>query len=459
MLNNDPVHPRWVLVNGELHNVSEFSEIEPKKRPLALCPLCQTSVILKLGTLRAHHYAHQSEVDCVATQPETALHLNAKYYLYSQLQQCRSIHIEINCIENCGIQRQILWLQEWDDIVVERYVNGYRPDITLFSKGSPVGALEVFVSHSVGETKASWFLENQIRGLEISVNSEEFYEGENRWTSEKPLPFSRAFPAFRDWICEACLKRKQQQELREKQEQARRAYREKNFKRPLCSSMVDIYFPSGKKYREMFFLMEQYKDGKRARVWIKTEKDKTVASTSTLIDQPLESLQPSMERYLDRYRKMGAIIDTIVEWQPWTTGKKYVSRDTTRYPFRYYWEEKQKHWLPITRKHFASKRVGIRETKNAYHREKITSPIPDSRTGTCKYCGKVTEDWVEWNKETKQGTCRDCRDKLPPVSIRQPKTGTCKYCGEVTDDWVSYNGKTKECTCRKCKDKVNYPHY
>ena len=39
------------------------------------------------------------------------------------------------------------------------------------------------------------------------------------------------------------------------------------------------------------------------------------------------------------------------------------------------------------------------------------------------------------------------------VPFRQ-REGTCKFCGRITADWVTFYGKTNECICRNCNDKV-----
>ena len=81
------INPQWVKVNDQIRRVSDYAHLPPSLRPKVRCPLCLEPVIMKLGQVKFHHYAHQPDRICVATQPETALHLNTKFHIYEQLER------------------------------------------------------------------------------------------------------------------------------------------------------------------------------------------------------------------------------------------------------------------------------------------------------------------------------------------------------------------------------------
>lgn len=353
MVKLQSIKPKWVLVNGSLHEVSNFAHLLPQKRPHALCPVCQHSITFKLGNHRAYHYAHQPEDVCITTQPETALHLNTKFYIYKQLLQARTVYVEESCWTiSCEAKRKQIWLEEWDDVKVEYLTDSFRPDIALLSNGKTIGAIEILVSHPVSAQKAQYFDSQKISWLELQAE-ENLYEGDDAWTPEKPLPLRQYHPQLESWKCDMCkkseerarkVKEEQEKERREQEEKQRnqREYEQNNYEVIHSAKMVDFYFKSGKKYREVYYVMKQVKDKEWVKAWVKTEKNQLIASENTPItEESLKRLNEAVKKHIAEYRdnKGAVIIDEFMKWRRWEKGQKFVARDTSKFPFRYSLED------------------------------------------------------------------------------------------------------------------------
>src|SRR5881275_2385460 len=90
----------WVLVDGVPRHVSEFAALPPRRRPDAICPQCGRHLILKLGTVRRHHAAHEAGWRCPATRAETALHIDCKLALAFALRSAPTPVLRIR--RRCG---------------------------------------------------------------------------------------------------------------------------------------------------------------------------------------------------------------------------------------------------------------------------------------------------------------------------------------------------------------------
>lgn len=332
------VEPKWVLVEGELCEVSAFANLVLSKRPQATCPICQHLVILKLGPKRVHHYAHYPEISCSATHSETALHLNTKFYIYKQLISTDTIFSEQRCSEHCGLTRKLVWLKDWDEVNVEYSLSSFRPDIALKSSGQVIGAIEIAVTHNTDESKAQFFHNNNLPWIEVRGNTS-IYEGEKVWKPDLPLPFSTYHPNAKTWTCDECHEK-------QKREKEKREYARHNYETIHAAKMVDFYFKSGKKYREVYFVMKQVRDDKWVGAWIKTEGNKIVAKVEAnpITESDLQQLNQSIKERADFERSKGTIVDQFMEWRLWEQGQKFVARDTERFPFRYLWDKKLKKW-------------------------------------------------------------------------------------------------------------------
>jgi hypothetical protein len=334
----DEVGPKWVLVNGKLRDVSEFAHVQPRVRPATTCPICQRNVILKLGSVRTHHYAHRPEDICIASQPETALHINAKFHIYNELLRAQKLYISEPCRAYCGRKRLKVWLQGWDKVEVEYAVSSFRPDVTLLSNNRVMGAIEVLVTHSVQEQKAHYFAEANIPWLEVKPE-ETFYQGESAWTTISPIPFYRIHPLAEEWICDQCTDA-------ERARIKRAEYEQSNYEGIHAAKMVDFYFRSGKKYREVYFVMKLVRNNEWVKAWVKTERNQVIASIEgPITKESLGTLNRAVKRNIAELQQKGALIDEFMEWRLWIKGNRFIARDTGNYPFRYHWDAAQSKWV------------------------------------------------------------------------------------------------------------------
>jgi len=400
----EEIHPQWVVVNDQIHRVSDFSHLPPPDRPKAFCPICMNPVILKLGSERVHHYAHQPDVICATTQPETALHLNTKFYIYRQLLSGTRLYLKQQCSNGCGKSRNIPWVRDWVRVEIESNIGPFRPDILIVASGGTNKAIEIKVTHPIESEKEAFFNEQKIGCLEVGA-SESIYDGENAWTIDQPLPFAVCKPPLPKWTCYHCQAELKQEEKARLKEQKYEEFRKHNYKEILYSKMVDIYYPSGRKYRETYYLKKAVRDDKPLGISIETRKGKEVSRlygeiTEALIEEAFQTTKSEVDRFCNKNR---TIVDDH-KWLPWVHGKKYFAFDIERYPYRYEWNVMVKKW--------AEREQQKIESENAHSKERHVTP---------------------------QDT----------ITITMPE-GVCIHCGQTTTDYWSFDGATGKCKCRRC---------
>jgi hypothetical protein len=358
-----PIQPRWVSVEGELYLVSEFALLSSHRRPPALCPLCLLPVVLKLGQIKVHHYAHAREAECAASQPETALHLNTKFHFYRQLKEAqeRELWLEEVCRRCKEAKRRHLWARDWDEVGIEYRMESARPDIALLLGSQVMGALEILVTHAVDERKASYLGEQGVPWLEIPATPELYLEP-TAWKVKAPLPVVQLpFPA---WTCPGCVRELEQERL-EKEEHAaqrkderERAAKEKKwaeenrfYVETHAAMMVDFYFPGEKKYRDIFYVNKGLRGGVWIEAWVADRKKRRLHQVKSSSDGPLDNraLQ-QLKRFIDRYlaQKRGqgiVIVDIVAPWRLWRPGQKFVARAFDRYPYLNDWDDAEGEWV------------------------------------------------------------------------------------------------------------------
>lgn len=305
-LESENVHLAWVLVGDELHPVSDFQGLVPRQRPIAYCPLCREPVTLKLGSIRAHHAAYQPDSVCRATQPETALHQNVKFYLAQQLRGTVRLEIEEPCSglsldhSACTSRRTIDFAAHWDDVQVEYTLDPLRPDIVLLAAGRPLAAIEIWVSHRVEEPKAEVLKQMGVPWIEVQ-GAEALYAGEDPWTSVQPLAVARHSAVWRCAGCQSHLARIEKAQAYEAQRQAQQAAlaEQRRQRKPTHFRVVDIYYRSGKSHRAIFRLINQVDATGRVLARYLEEDGEVLLEIKPPFDEPAVS-QQIQNRFIDR---------------------------------------------------------------------------------------------------------------------------------------------------------------
>lgn len=301
-------HPAWVLFNGELTHVSAFRAYPRGRRPLVRCPECDLPVRLHLGPRNVHHFAHPPGAQCIVTQPETALHLNAKFHIAKELRgggPGNALMLAIQCLVGrhprdaadkpsdvpwhewdggrCGQTNSQNWGVDWDDVKVEQRLGSLeslrRPDVLLLRNGHPVAAIEVFVTHAVDADKAAILASLGLPWVEVLASDVLPSYGVSRQVeeSDKPVPpdwtYSQPLPVFREsavwrWRCpahqqsyDAWLEDLHRERLEAERRAAQDAERARHTTRLVALRIVDAMYPSGKHYRHLYRVEERSTDG------------------------------------------------------------------------------------------------------------------------------------------------------------------------------------------------------
>lgn len=250
------------VVKDIIHEVSDFAHLSPKQRPESFCPECDSQLILKLSNStspksKVHHAAHKNEnLSCSLSSPEGVLHFNTKWYIYEQLTKGNKFFIKQICSGwslsgdkwQCSRWQKsscpYLWLENWDDVKIERNVQSLRPDIVLYRNDNPIAAIEVCVTHEIDDEKKTKLREINLPWIEVKADGEiideyfvnwveEYEDDEFPWKIEKPLIYDNCYPLPEEWVCDSCktapeeyverLKNRDEQEaLREAQAQSDR---------------------------------------------------------------------------------------------------------------------------------------------------------------------------------------------------------------------------------------------
>ena len=430
MIKHQPVL-QWVIVSGEKRHVSDFSHLKPNQRPEAFCPICERSVIMHLGPVRVHHVVHSAGSICIATQPETALHINTKHYLQQELQKSNELYLCQFCNGpskeamrysypcHDRNKRSVLFAKNWNRVEVEWQFGPYRLDVAMLDGDKVVGAIEVLVTHKTENEKKKYLKSQNVPWVEIRTD-EEFYTGDNAWTFSKPLIAEDYNKNIVDkWFCESCIalvkdyhqKQKEEKEYQEKQKR-KQAFAQKFD--VLFARYVDFHYSSLKKYRATYIIQTKTENGKIVYADLQeigTQRRQIAIERPPITEESLSRLKQALKSELSQKEKQGIILNRSFNWVETPKFHPKMFIHSYRYPYLYEkgdgkWEKAKTREAPRLRK---KNHQGYR----FFSSDEIEEKSKDKKTTqkaelTCVECGQYTSDWSVKYGDSKTCLCREC---------------------------------------------------
>jgi hypothetical protein len=374
--------------------------------PAVVCPVCQHPVVIRIPKYRIHHAAHAPGDVCPVTRPETALHFNLKCLIATELRLASTAGWPLLVRDTCFVgswnvsrerrldsappegvhrsewlnsspcpkTRERVWLASWDRVELESRVGSLEasliPDITLYRGDELVGAIEVFHTHAVDDEKAAILAALEVPWIEVRAD-ERMIEQSRAWTAREPLPIHSESSAKR-WRCEshvAALEGEVEAEGQrlaqaEKEAEAKREAAEKDAEakreaarhtfRVCAAKLVDVLYPSGKQWRNVYSVCELCTDGTPHSIVL--QRNATTLLTLTLESQSKKKIWSRMKAKMEAdihgvEVKRGATTDSPMSWARGALAARMVESasfgDWMRFthPPRYIFDKQAANWF------------------------------------------------------------------------------------------------------------------
>ncbi|MEQ1635036.1 MAG: hypothetical protein ABL997_21835, partial [Planctomycetota bacterium] len=231
-------------------------------------------------------------------------------------------------------------------VEVEHSVGTRRPDLTLTRGGKAVAAVEVFATHAVDGEKARVLASLRLPWVE--VRAQDVLQGV-AWTPAQLLPVHKEGPD-QQWHCDAC-ERALARLAREQEGRAMwAAEAQKNGEFSLFARVVDVFYPSGKRWRGVYEILEEREDGKVVALVLRAWKGDQTRFPGGRAENK-ERVEREFSEWMGVHRRRrGALVDWPMGWLP--VGSDWVASDyyayaNLHYPRRYAWDDAKRCWVLV----------------------------------------------------------------------------------------------------------------
>lgn len=342
----------FVLVENQIHHVSEYQNLKPKDRPYAICPECKQQVIMRLGEIRMFHAAHKGDSDCKLTNPESALHLNAKYHLFQELRTGLPLYVYNRCkgVNEHGCKHRSkeknLLFRDWDEVALEYPMGGFRSDIALLKNSIPVAIIEIYVTHAIDREKEKLLKEVSLPWIEIDA-SDILPDGvkKNNWSIDYPIVYKRInVGSIHEWVCDKCKKEYSDDYRLYLRKEDNDQYETKGFR------IIDFYYRDQQYKRIILFSRTKVEDGRTTSHIIEDQNFNVIGevineSNGQILQQ---NLKRAINNFIEHNRHQCIMVDIHMKWQRWEKDIKIENIVQSNYhavfPQRYYWYKRKRIW-------------------------------------------------------------------------------------------------------------------
>ncbi|MNK05366.1 hypothetical protein D3C87_232460 [compost metagenome] len=182
--NHSKKHPKTTDFKDALRDgiPVHISDVENGINCNCVCPSCEQPLIAynNQNNKKAHHFQHQSLSSC-SNYYETMIH----YWAKEIINEHRKISVPNHIFELSDYARNYFYHErrekypkektlakevEFDNILVEKYQNGIKPDLICFVKNKQIH-IEIAVTHFIDEVKANKINDLNVTSLEIDLSS------------------------------------------------------------------------------------------------------------------------------------------------------------------------------------------------------------------------------------------------------------------------------------------------